>query len=53
MGSAVGRNPISVIIPCHRALGTDGSLCGYAEGLDYKKELLKLEEIHVDKERGE
>ena len=53
VGSAVGRNPISVIIPCHRVLGADGSLCGYAGGLDNKKELLKLEEIHVDKERGE
>ena len=43
VGSAVGRNPISVIIPCHRVLGVDGSLCGYAGGLENKKKLLKLE----------
>lgn len=52
VGSAVGRNPISVIIPCHRVVGADGSLCGYAGGLVNKKKLLRLEEIHVDKERG-
>ena len=44
VGSAVGRNPISVIIPCHRVLGADGSLCGYAGGLENKRKLLKLEE---------
>lgn len=43
VGSAVGRNPISVIIPCHRIVGADGSLCGYAGGLENKKKLLKLE----------
>ena len=43
VGAAVGRNPISVIIPCHRVLGADGSLTGYAGGLDRKKLLLKLE----------
>ena len=44
VGSAVGRNPISVIIPCHRVLGADGGLCGYAGGLENKQKLLKLEE---------
>ena len=43
VGAAVGRNPISVIIPCHRVLGADGSLTGYAGGLDRKRALLELE----------
>ena len=42
-GGAVGHNPISIIIPCHRILGADGSLTGYAGGLDAKKYLLALE----------
>ena len=44
VGSAVGRNPISVIIPCHRVLGADGSLTGYAGGLARKQALLELEQ---------
>lgn len=48
VGGAVGHNPISLIIPCHRVIGTDGSLTGYAGGLDRKLELLKLERISVD-----
>ncbi|MCI2057671.1 MAG: methylated-DNA--[protein]-cysteine S-methyltransferase [Oscillibacter sp.] len=43
VGGAVGRNPISVIIPCHRVVGSDGSLTGYAGGLEKKLQLLKLE----------
>ena len=43
VGSAVGHNPISIIIPCHRVVGADGSLTGYAGGLDKKTALLKLE----------
>ena len=43
VGGAVGHNPISIIIPCHRVIGGDGSLTGYAGGLDKKCELLKLE----------
>ncbi|HOC33437.1 MAG TPA: methylated-DNA--[protein]-cysteine S-methyltransferase [Ruminococcus flavefaciens] len=43
VGGAVGRNPISIIIPCHRVVGTDGSLTGYAGGLDRKIKLLKME----------
>jgi methylated-DNA-[protein]-cysteine S-methyltransferase len=43
VGAAVGRNPISIIIPCHRVLGSDGSLTGYAGGLDRKRALLALE----------
>lgn len=42
-GQAVGRNPISIIIPCHRVVGADGSLTGYAGGLDRKRTLLTLE----------
>jgi methylated-DNA-[protein]-cysteine S-methyltransferase len=43
VGAAVGRNPISVIVPCHRVLGQDGSLTGYAGGLPRKRALLDLE----------
>ena len=45
VGAAVGRNPLSVIVPCHRVLGSDGSLTGYAGGLDRKTALLKLEGV--------
>ena len=45
VGGAVGHNPISLIIPCHRVIGSDGSLVGYAGGLDRKLKLLKLEGI--------
>ncbi len=47
VGGAVGHNPISVIIPCHRVVGSDGSLTGYAGGLDKKLNLLKLEGADV------
>ena len=43
VGGAVGHNPISLIIPCHRVLGADGSLIGYAGGLERKRWLLRLE----------
>lgn len=43
VGSAVGRNPVSIIVPCHRVLGADGSLTGYAGGVERKRELLRLE----------
>ena len=45
VGGAVGRNPISILIPCHRVIGTDGSLTGYAGGLDKKEYLLRLEGV--------
>jgi methylated-DNA-[protein]-cysteine S-methyltransferase len=45
VGAAVGRNPISVIVPCHRVLGSDGSLTGYAGGLQRKSALLQLEGV--------
>jgi methylated-DNA-[protein]-cysteine S-methyltransferase len=44
VGAAVGRNPLSVIVPCHRVVGKDGSLTGYAGGLARKRFLLDLEE---------
>lgn len=43
VGAANGRNPIAVVIPCHRAIGADGSLTGYAGGLGRKQALLRLE----------
>ena len=43
VGSAVGKNPISLLIPCHRVLGSDGSLTGYAGGVERKKFLLEKE----------
>ena len=44
VGGAVGRNPISIIIPCHRVVGADGGLTGYAGGLERKAALLALEQ---------
>jgi methylated-DNA-[protein]-cysteine S-methyltransferase len=43
VGAAIGRNPISIIVPCHRVVGRDGSLTGYAGGLPRKQALLQLE----------
>lgn len=43
VGGAVGHNPISIIVPCHREIGSDGKLTGYAGGIDKKKYLLDLE----------
>ena len=43
VGGAVGHNPISLIIPCHRVVGADGSMTGYAGGTDKKKKLLEME----------
>lgn len=45
VGGAVGRNPVSIIVPCHRVLGANGSLTGYAGGLERKRRLLTLEGI--------
>ena len=45
LGAAVGRNPISIIVPCHRVVGADGALTGYAGGLDRKTALLRLEHL--------
>jgi len=48
VGAAVGRNPVSVIVPCHRVVGRDGSLTGYAGGLPRKQALLALEGAALD-----
>ena len=45
VGGAVGHNPVSIIVPCHRVLGTDGTLTGYAGGTERKARLLALEGI--------
>lgn len=45
VGVAIGRNPLSIVIPCHRVIGKDGSLTGYSGGLDVKRKLLDLENI--------
>lgn len=44
VAGAVARNPISIIIPCHRVIGADGRLTGYAGGLDWKRRLLAIEQ---------
>lgn len=49
VGGAVGHNSISLIIPCHRVVGTNGSFTGYAGGIDKKIELLKLEGVDISK----
>ena len=43
VGGAVGKNPVSIIVPCHRVVGARGNLTGYAAGLDIKRQLLTLE----------
>lgn len=47
VGAAVGRNPISVIVPCHRVVGSDGSLTGYAGGIERKRALLRHEGVLI------
>ncbi len=49
VGGAVGHNPISIIIPCHRVVGTNGSLTGYAGGIDKKVKLLEFENVDMGK----
>ena len=43
VGLANGQNPIAIVVPCHRVIASDGTLCGYGGGLDLKEELLRLE----------
>ncbi len=49
VGGAVGRNPISILVPCHRVVGSNGSLTGYAGGIEKKIELLSLENVSLEK----
>jgi methylated-DNA-[protein]-cysteine S-methyltransferase len=51
VGAANGRNPIPVIIPCHRVIGASGSLVGFGGGLEWKRLLLDLEATHVNRSR--
>jgi methylated-DNA-[protein]-cysteine S-methyltransferase len=48
IGTAVGRNPISILIPCHRVIGKNGDLTGYAGGIDTKFKLLQLEGVKIN-----
>jgi O-6-methylguanine DNA methyltransferase len=43
VGMANNRNPVAIVVPCHRVIASDGSLCGYGGGLDIKRKLLELE----------
>ena len=48
VGGAVGYNEISILVPCHRVVGTGGGLTGYAGGVDKKKALLELEGVSME-----
>ena len=50
--SAVGRNPVSIIVPCHRVVGSSGALTGYAGGLERKTSLLRIEAERARSRRG-
>ena len=51
VGAAVGRNPLCILIPCHRVIGSNGKLAGYAGGLKRKQKLLELEHAEVTRVR--
>ena len=48
VGGAVGHNRIAILIPCHRVVGTNGSLTGYAGGIDKKEKLLRMEHVNME-----
>ena len=52
VGAANGRNPLPIVVPCHRVIGSDGSLTGFAGGLDMKRKLLALEGSLEDRQAG-
>tara|TARA_R110001592_G_scaffold295594_2_gene565675 strand:+ start:23505 stop:23996 length:492 start_codon:yes stop_codon:yes gene_type:complete len=52
VGAANGRNPLPIVVPCHRVIGSDGSLTGFAGGLDMKRKLLQLEGSLEDRQAG-
>ncbi len=47
VGNANNKNPIAIIVPCHRVIGSNGSMTGYAGGLDIKEKLLKIEKYNI------
>lgn len=47
VGMSNNRNPVAIVVPCHRVIASGGSLCGYGGGLDIKRKLLELEQAHV------
>jgi len=47
VGMSNNRNPVAIVVPCHRVIASNGSLCGYGGGLDVKRKLLDLEKAHV------
>lgn len=49
IGGAVGHNPISIIIPCHRVVGANGNLTGYAGGINTKIKLLEREKVDISR----
>ena len=52
VGAANGANPLPVVVPCHRVIGADGTLTGYAGGLDRKAHLLRLERVPTEADQG-
>ena len=52
MGAANGKNPIPIIIPCHRVIGSSGSLTGFGGGLETKKRLIDLEQRRLERPGG-
>ncbi len=52
IGQAIGQNPLSIVVPCHRVVGKDGTLVGYAGGLERKRALLELEGWHLQPKSG-
>ena len=52
VGAANGRNPLPIVVPCHRVIGSDGSLTGFAGGLEMKRKLLELEGSLADRQAG-
>jgi methylated-DNA-[protein]-cysteine S-methyltransferase len=53
VGAANGKNPVPIVVPCHRVIGSDGSLTGYAGGIEIKRALLALERVHHEQTEGQ
>jgi len=52
VGQANGANPVAILVPCHRVIGSDGSLAGYGGGMEMKRRLLEFEGVHFAEQRG-